>query len=267
MNRSDWITIYTAVNDARYGVKYDKDKLSPNDGDVCISFVTHDYLKDKVNPYCIDIGADKCWWSIFCCERFPSLKVDAFEPNGASDEFLHYTAETYPNLRFHPYAISDKEGVLPFTKAGPDSHSRQASELSVPCKSIVPFLEQCERVDLIKIDTEGHEIPILQTIVPWLSKIGAIIFECSLHWYGSTLEESVGKMRDLLQAASKTHPYMYMMSRRDEPMLLNMSDETARENLLRHCYTAPMQVDCFLTRAPFSFSTAFYPDIALAPSP
>ena len=263
MNKSSWISVFNAPHDSRYAVKFDGDQLSSNDGDVCISFVTHDYLKNKKDPYCVDIGADKGWWAIFCCEQFPTAHVDAFEPNTLSYDLYKHLRNKYPNLYVHPYAISDTYGTLSFTKQGPDSHSRDSSDLKVPCVRIDPYFERHEKIDLIKMDTEGHELVILKTLLPWFSKIGALIFECSLHWYGTTMKESIQNLEEVLNPIRKTHPFIYLLSRRDEPVLIDASNPEGFHTVLELCYKQNMQFDCFLSREPFAFASLFVSDMPL----
>jgi FkbM family methyltransferase len=252
-----WITLFTGNNDPRYAVLYDGSNVTANDGDVCISFVTYDYLKEIPNPYCLDIGADQCWWSIFCCRCNPTATVDAFEPKIPSDELQTSLTTYYPSLRLHSYAISDVEGCLPFTNLGSDSHSRIPSDISVPCAPLTPFLEKCKRVDLIKMDTEGHELPILRSLIPFCSKVGAILFECSIYWYGSTQKEAMDTTMDVFLKLRKTHPYTYVLSRRGEPILYDISDDETLVAYLLFSYIYKEQFDCLLTSTPFSFSTPF----------
>jgi len=249
---TSWITTWQGNNDPRYAVRYDTEKVSANDGDVCLSFVTYDYLKGKETPYCLDIGADQCWWSIFCCEHISGCRVDAFEPKGVPDEI----EKKYSQISTHAFAISDISGVLPFTLQGSDSHSRESSSLTVPCKPLSPFLEE-KRVDFVKLDTEGHELIILKTMVPFLSNVGAIVFECSMVWYGDHLGEAVKKMMDVFSQIQRTHPYIYMLSRRGEPTLYNLSDDETLLETLSLCYMHKEQFDCLLTREPFELSTPF----------
>ncbi len=248
---STWITVWQGNNDPRYAVKYDTDKVSANDGDVCLSFVTYDYLKGIEHPYCLDIGADQCWWSIFCSEHFPGCRVDAFEPKGVSEEIVKH----YPQIQVHSYAVSDISGALPFTLQGSDSHSREPSVSTVPCQPVSPFLQK--KVDFIKLDTEGHELIILKTMLPFLSTIGAIVFECSMVWYGEHLGKALSQAMEIFTELRRTHPYVYMLSRRGEPTLYNLSDEETLLETLSLCYMHREQFDCLVVKEPFELKTQY----------
>ena len=100
---------------------------------------------------------------------------------------------------------------------------------------------------------------ILKSMIPYLSNIGAIVFECSLSWYGSNLNDSLKAVLDILFEFRATHPYVYMLSRRGLPKLYNLSNEETLLETLRNSYKANLQFDCLLTRQPFYLETSFTP--------
>jgi FkbM family methyltransferase len=263
--KEPWITVFTGNSDPRYAVKVDSDTVTANDGDVCISYVTYDILKSIPSPYCLDIGADQCWWSRFCCQHFPKTVVDAFEPKELSPVFTTSIQERYPKLHIHPVAVSDTSGVLPFTNLGSDSHSRAASTESVPCIPLLSFLQSHPKVDLIKLDTEGHEIRILKHILPAVHRVGALIFECSMIWYGESRIEAIRAAMDVFVELRETHPYLYHLSRRGEPVLHNLSDEEVLLETLSLCYDLREQFDCLAIQHPFTLQTTFSSDTPLNP--
>lgn len=259
MTTADWLTFWKTPWETRYAVKYGRKGISSNDGDVCISFITKDFLQKKKNPICLDIGADDCWWSIFCCQHFPTTQVDAFEPNKRPTEWVDSMRKDYPGIRLYNKAISNTVGTIPFTAAGPDSHSRCDSSQKVECITLDFLLNLYESVDLIKIDTEGHEVAVLTNIAPYASKIGGIIFECSVYWYGDTKEKAVSRIFDLLRLYKHSFPFFYFVSRRGPPILTNVSDLEPLYSLLEDCFDNKGQFDMFMTKEEFSFQTKFPP--------
>lgn len=256
MQRANWVTTWETPWDIRHAVQYDGDQVTANDGDVCMSYITYDYLKKIPNPYCLDVGADLCWWSKFCCEHIPNTHVDAFEPKSMGTEFHAHLAQAYPNICLHEVAISDTEGQLPFLEQGSDSHSRAPTAQRVPCTTLPPFLDAVDRVDLIKIDTEGHELRILQSLLPYTGKIGAILFECSIFWYGDTHESAMSNTYGILKEYLKAYPFMYTLSRRGPPVLTPV-DETNLFTILAFSYEEHIQYDIFMTKGPFAIETKF----------
>lgn len=208
-----WIIDIDSDTDHRNAVQI-RHVISGNDGDVCNSYVTYHILKGDSPKYCIDIGVDEGWWSFFAASVNSNCRIDSFEPNPISYKALipHIANDT--QIRLFNIAISDSEGTLPFTTGGGQSHSRSASTQHVPCMRLDSFLQR--QVSLIKIDTEGHDLTILQTLHPFLHRIDAIIFECSVFWYGSSKEECIQKTVDELTILHTEYKQMYLLSRRGE---------------------------------------------------
>lgn len=254
---ADWITLWKTPWETRYAVRYGKNGITSNDGDVCMSFITYDFLKDRKNPVCLDIGADDCWWSIFCCQHYPTTQVDAFEPNKRPQEWIDSLRKDYPGIRLHTKAISDKRGTIPFTPLGSDSHSRADSTQTVECTTADCLLDLYEKVDMIKIDTEGHEIPILTNILPYASKVDAILFECSVYWYDTEIQTAVRKIFTLLKEYKKVYPCMYVVSRRGFPTLINAFDMNALEQYLFQAFHSRTQFDLFMTKKEMTIQTQF----------
>jgi hypothetical protein len=102
-------------------------------------------------------------------------------------------------------------------------------------------------VSLLKIDTEGHDLTIVQTLHPYIKNIEAIIFECSVFWYGESKEECIQKTVDELTFLHKEYNHMYLLSRRGEVQLdiVELDDIPSCVELL---YTMPLQVDILVCR-------------------
>jgi FkbM family methyltransferase len=256
---ANWITLWKTPWETRYAIKYGKNGISSNDGDICISFIIYDFLKGKKNPVCLDIGADDCWWSIFCCQHYPTTQVDAFEPNKRPQEWIDTLRRDYPGIRLHNKAVSDKRGRLAFNLLGSDSHSRNDSTQTVECIPLDCLLDLYEYVDMIKIDTEGHEVQILTNILPYASKIDSILFECSVYWYDDIKEIAVSKIFNILTSYKKVYSYFYFVSRRGPPVLQDISNLDILFSILTSSFNERYQFDIFMTKKSFSIKTEFPP--------
>lgn len=256
MESYNWITKYEHPEDPRFGVVYRGDRISANDGDTCISCITADLLKGRVNPYCLDIGADECWWAIFCCEQNRSARVEAFEAKPAKAEFVTVLQKDYPGIRFHNKAVSNQNGVLYFTFDGSDTHSRGTEGQAVECTTLDFLLEKEPKIDLIKIDTEGHEIAILENLFPSIDKIDALIFEFTLHWYGDTWEKAFEASYGLLNCYMENFPFVYALSRRGKCNLSQIQKEEFL-NFMETCFQQKLQYDLFFSRTPYTFQREF----------
>jgi FkbM family methyltransferase len=237
-DKVDWVVIINDKDHLRYGVSV-RHIISGNDGDVCIAFITEILLKDKVNPFCIDIGVDQGWWSFFVVDKNSTAKVLSFEPNPLSYKNLLPYLTNEPRIELHNLAISNTKGTLPFTLEEGQSHSRDATApLTVPCTLINSFIEG-KSIDLIKIDTEGHELHILPTLYPYLSQIESLIIEISAKWYNDD-----DACLDMLNHLLSVYPAMYFMSRSDQPSLFRITKETVGD-FRNH---KDFQWDAFVTR-------------------
>lgn len=257
----DWIFLFgKEVNDERLGIRLDS-IVSANDGDVCISLLTYLILQNIEAPNCIDIGAEQGWWSIFCGKKNPKAKIQSFEPNPYNFESLSRNISKYENISIFPIAISDKKGEIPMTFYGAESHSRSSSETKVICDRLDSFLAKDEVVDLMKIDTEGHEIHILQSLESRFPLISTIIFEWSVYWYGNTYQECMIKSIQTLQMLLKHYKYLYVVSRRGVPTLHGPLTEESLVSFLEQHYIHKAQTDIVASKTPISFPTSLLTQI------
>lgn len=240
-NNADWIV---PINDPHYprnGVSI-RHIISGNDGDICLAALTCELLKNKINPLCVDIGVDQGWWSFFVIDKNKSASVISFEPNPLSYNNLIPYIKNEPRIQLHNLAISDTNGVIPFTLGGGQSHSRdKASALMVKCSVINSFIEG-KSIDIMKIDTEGHELHILPTLYPYLSQIESLIFEVSVEWYNDDYDTYTKMFNHLLSV----YPAVYYMSRNGNPRLTKLTKTNLEE--LKHF--KHIQWDAFLSRHP-----------------
>lgn len=253
---ADWIIPFgKEVNDERLGICIDK-VVSANDGDVCISVATYTILQSIESPNCIDIGAEQGWWSMFCAKKNPNAKILSFEPNPYNFESLSRNVENYPNISIFPIAISNKKGEIPMTFYGGESHSRSPSNTNVICDRLDSFLAENEGVDLMKIDTEGHEIHILESLESRFPLISTIIFEWSVFWYGNSYQECIANSYKMLERMLNHYPYMYVVSRRGIPTLHGPLKNDELLSFIDVHYKNNHQTDILASKTPISFPTS-----------
>ena len=243
-----WIIDFDSPGDPRKGIQI-KHIRSGNDGDVCNSCVTYEILKGTDTKYCVDIGVDEGWWSLFAANSNLNCKIDAFEPNEISFSALKPYIDSQKQITLHNLAVSDSFGILPFTVKGGESNSRIDSETYVACDRIDRFIKD-KTVNLIKIDTEGHDIIILKTLHPYLKQIEAIIFECTVYWYGKSKEECIQTTLDELLYLKLQYAYMYILSRRGNPILTSLHTEASIKDFINLSYTNSYQVDILVCNKP-----------------
>ena len=132
----------------------------------------------------VDIGANIGQTTMAALTSFPSAMVFAFEPDKTSFGAL---TENVRNPRFHPFnlALSDKAGEARFFDYGAFATSNSLVEnaqyaartahpvtvRSVQCETLDAFCSshRIDRIDVLKIDTEGHEMEVLHGASQMLS--------------------------------------------------------------------------------------------------
>lgn len=123
------------------------------------------YMFPKHNGCFIDIGANMGLWSFFMAEK--GVIVHSFEPNPDITHILLIESEKFDNVKTYGYALGNRNCVnVPFNIHSLSGHSSIVFKqkdyvytVDVPMRTLDSF--NFENVGLIKIDTEGYEIPIL----------------------------------------------------------------------------------------------------------
>jgi len=217
MTHPPWLTTIDSATDPRMGIQIRHIK-SGNDGDIAIATITEAILKTKTAPFCVDIGVDVGWWSFFTADANPNGTVMSFEPNPLSYAALLPFIANDPQITLHNVAISNKDGTLPFVQSEGNSNSRDASStLYVPCRRIEAYIGD-RFIDIMKIDTEGHEIEILGSLRDTYSRIETIIFEFSSFWY-TDMTKALSELLYIIHA----YPYVYTLSRRGPVQLIPLT--------------------------------------------
>ena len=195
---------------------------SNNDGDIVNFIVTHEIISKIKNPVCLDIGADQGIWGLCIKHQNPDAHILFFEPNPYSYIKLQSTLMDMKDMSIFNIAISDKPGKLNFTLEGGNSNSRENNGHIIECDIIDNFIKNYNHIDIVKIDTEGHDINILRSLLPLVkeNRIGAIVTEFSTYWYGNTLEECLTNTYALLLEYIRIYKYCYALSRRGDLYLV-----------------------------------------------
>ncbi|NOS96632.1 MAG: FkbM family methyltransferase [Methylotenera sp.] len=127
-----------------------------------LSFIQKDFLQGVA----IDIGANIGNHSLFFSDYFK--KIYSFEPNKNTFKLLSFNANLVNNIECFNYGLSDKDSssTMVFDKKNIGG-AKLASDLSsdavvVNLKTLDSSNSFEERVYLLKIDVEGHELEVLK---------------------------------------------------------------------------------------------------------
>lgn len=251
MSTPDWITEHYHEYEKR-NLKAVKvgDILSYNDGDVCISVLTYEQLAKHAEPVCIDIGADVGWWTSFCLKYSVGAKLFTFEPNPQSFKDLENRLQGESRVQLFNKAVSDSnDQELLFEFDGPLSNSREKNGTHAVQTTTLDFLfEKHPTIHLLKIDTEGHELPILKALVPHFKKIDSMVFEFTPRWYGGHKRVVVENLQSLLMTLLEEYGCIYTVSRRGIPTLTKIDSEEGVYHLLVSSWSQSKQTDIFCCR-------------------
>ena len=228
------------TDDKRLCVSFN-DIESSNDGDTCISCVTHYLLKDLSGAVCIDIGADIGWWGLFCKYIKNTARVYAFEPNPASFSILNKQSSN----TFHVFnsAVSNSNDEIYMDFHGSNSNSRSNTGSRVKTLRLDFIFDSVDTVNLIKIDTEGHDIIIVKSLEPFFSRIQTLIFEFTVYWNGADTSECIQNSLDALELVYDRYSYVYIASRRSVPKLFHITDKDNLMPIVRLLMRIGFQVD------------------------
>jgi FkbM family methyltransferase len=127
-----------------------------------------DLLRARTEPVVLDIGANAGHYTLATAAL--AGHVHAFEPYAPVRDRLcaHLADNGIGNVTVHSFGLSNVDGV--FAYAPPESFNRGAGRfaangaLSLALRTGDDVLREhgIARVDLIKIDTEGHEMAVLE---------------------------------------------------------------------------------------------------------
>ena len=219
-----------------------------NDGDLCNYALTEEIIVSKKNPMCLDIGADKGDWGLFVLKKNPTARILMFEPNPISFATLKTKVDDYSTITSYNLAVSAKAGSLQLTLEECNSNSRGGNaETTVECVSLGDYIK--EYIEIIKIDTEGHELIIIESLFPFIERglVGSIVTEFSVFWYGQSIKDCFTNTSYILEKMLQYYKYCYSLSRRGDPTLFGpIKTEQLQEFILDH-YNNHLQTDLYFT--------------------
>lgn len=139
-------------------------------------------------PIVVDVGANLGQFNLFCRHYLGAGRIVSIEPLPSCYQLLVENAER-PDDCIN-MLVSAREGSIPFYVARDsqlsstvcDSKGDYYEEIMVPGMPLNKLLESagCERIDLLKIDTEGSEMEVLQSASNLLDRTAVVLVEMSI---------------------------------------------------------------------------------------
>jgi FkbM family methyltransferase len=135
----------------------------------------------------LDIGANVGAASVYFALGYPDARVYAFEPGSAASSLLQENLGPLRNATVFPFGLYSAEKTLPLFQGKNDSvessvcpttrTTGQGEQVHLMCASQFLSQQGIESVDVLKIDTEGCEVPILQSLTEYLPEVKVLYVE------------------------------------------------------------------------------------------
>ena len=143
------------------------------------------YVVDN-NSVIVDIGGNVGAFSIYATQWNQEAEIYSFEPNPQVFPLLKINTQNFKNIHSHFYGLGEKNEMLTLyqnpNNTGASSTSSNyvgSTKVEIEIRSAIQVLNELniERIDVLKIDTEGAEVPILKSLEPMFSEIDVIMLE------------------------------------------------------------------------------------------
>jgi FkbM family methyltransferase len=171
-------------------------------------------LKGGAPLVAVDVGANLGTWALQLLNIAPRADVHCFEIAPQLVESLFGTLRQFPNAKLNPVGLSDSEGTLELKYVPGATSTSTVHEplvasswgfahetVSVPVTTGDQYVTRngIGHIDILKIDTEGHELSVLKGFAGTLQsgKISLIQFE-----HGSVHIAARSLLRDFYQLLS-----------------------------------------------------------------
>ncbi len=134
----------------------------------------------------VDVGANVGLFTLYMCMVASIRTIHCFEPAPATVKLLRQNLNDVPDVRIHPFGLTDHDGTavmaLDPANTGQNSISRSTPKnegVEVPVYDASSVLTQfgLRTIDIIKIDTEGSEVPIISSLSSRLDTVGIVMLE------------------------------------------------------------------------------------------
>lgn len=165
--------------DGAYGLQVVRDVLAGK------AYPLIPFLKDV--GCIVDVGANAGAASLYFACNYPEAEIVAFEPYPEAFALLGQNLATFPKIRIFPYGLLDRDCRIPLNLNKVDSVGNTISahvansehRVEVALKRADSFLAALDvkQIDILKVDTEGCELPILRSLAGWLPRIRVIYVE------------------------------------------------------------------------------------------
>ena len=158
-----------------------------------------------------DVGANVGQSVKGYARRFPQAQIHSFEPSPQTFQELCQTVVRFPNVVAHCLALGRTEANLGLTQGRKSAMNRllpygtalPEGAVQVEVRTGASLMRDLglERIDFLKIDTEGHDLEVLHGFLPMLDRVDFIQVEAGMNPYNAT-HAPFAKLDSFLKDAS-----------------------------------------------------------------
>ena len=166
---------------------------------------TYPIIKNIDAEVIVDLGANVGAASVFFAMNYPNSQIFSFEPTLMNFSLLRRNMESFHNVKIFNKGAHASDRVekifLDNQKGGRNSiyqsWTKSKHYEKVELVNIANFLEiqNIKKIDILKIDTEGCEVPIIKTLSNYYESLSVIYLEY----------HSVSDKKELLRLLENTH--------------------------------------------------------------
>lgn len=136
-----------------------------------VVFCRVDYPAGSDIVQVVDIGSNIGISALYFLTRNQQARVDLYEPDRRNCERLRHNLAGYEDrYQLYEVAVADRDGTMSFATDATGIYGRLAQwgQLQVPVVHVNRTLERHTSIDILKIDTEGEELPSIRAADPAL---------------------------------------------------------------------------------------------------
>ncbi len=157
-------------------------------------------------PVIVDIGANIGASSVWFAANYPSAVIHAVEPSPDCLPLLTHNLQPWPHTQIHPIGLGDHDHTAPLYHGVKDPVTGSLIPSALTAESSVPVTVRgasdwlnetgIDHIDVLKLDTEGSEVPILSHLI---ASHAAMVADISLLHLEFHSETDRRRLDDLLQ--------------------------------------------------------------------
>lgn len=154
------------------------------------------YLPDWSPAIIFDVGANIGQSAKGYARRFPDARIHSFEPTPQTFQELAETVLRFPNVVAHCLALGRTDETLGLTQGRKSAMNRllprdavlPEGAIHVEVRTGASLMRNLgiDRIDFLKIDTEGHDLEVLHGFKPMLDRVDFIQVEAGMNPYNAT---------------------------------------------------------------------------------